>query len=220
MRQKPVGEPAATAAWNFGRPRCRSSLKRLGPFCHCRQRYARSLRRIHASRWVSTRGVWQKPRYPPPEKVWREILDYLRQAVPSCPAGHVPDLRLEFGERLWRDAPLAPVIRDAEPQEFTLLRSRHRAFRLVDLQLQLVGQEPAHRSHDPLPSAATANIDVAVVGVAAEAETPAGQFLVEIVEHEIAQEGREHSPNAKGNFCFDRVIALDRSRCVLDLRLK
>ena len=64
MRQKPVGEPAATAAWNFGRPRCRSSLKRLGPFCHCRQRYARSLRRIHASRWVSTRGVWQKPKYP------------------------------------------------------------------------------------------------------------------------------------------------------------
>jgi hypothetical protein len=30
----------------------------------------------------------------------------------------------------------------------------------------------------------------------------------------------DHSPNAKGNFCFDRVIALDRSRCVLDLRLK
>jgi hypothetical protein len=29
----------------------------------------------------------------------------------------------------------------------------------------------------------------AVIGVAAEAETPAGQFLVEIVEHEIAQEG-------------------------------
>src|SRR5215813_9327855 len=29
------------------------------------------------------------------------------------------------------------------PREFTLLRSRHRAFRLVDIQLQLVGQEPA-----------------------------------------------------------------------------
>src|SRR5262249_55660037 len=38
-----------------------------------------------------------------------------------------------------------------------------------------------------------ANIDVAVVGVAAEAETPAGEFLVEIVEHEIAQEGRERT---------------------------
>src|SRR4051794_13443150 len=64
MRQNPVGEPAATAAWNFGTPRRRSSLKRLGPFCHCRQRYERSLRRIHASRLVSTLGVWQKPKYP------------------------------------------------------------------------------------------------------------------------------------------------------------
>jgi integrase/recombinase XerD len=32
MRQKPVGEPAATAALNFDTPRRRSSLKRLGPF--------------------------------------------------------------------------------------------------------------------------------------------------------------------------------------------
>jgi hypothetical protein len=66
---------------------------------------------------VSTRGGLAEAKVSaPPEKVWREILDHLRQAVPSCPAGHVPDLRLEFGERLWRDAPLAPVIRDAEPQ--------------------------------------------------------------------------------------------------------
>jgi hypothetical protein len=30
------------------------------------------------------------------------------------------DLRLEFVEGFWRDAPLAPVIRDAEPQGFAL----------------------------------------------------------------------------------------------------
>src|SRR6201997_4473104 len=130
----------------------------------------------------------------PPEKVWREILDHLQQTVPSCPAGHVPDLRLEFGERLWRNAPLAPVIRDAEPQEFTLLRSRHRAFRLVDPQPQLVGQEPAHRGHHPFTGTAAANIDVAVIRVAAKAVTPSGQLLVEIVEHEVAQEGRERTP--------------------------
>jgi hypothetical protein len=52
-----------TAALNFDTPQRRSSLKRLGPFCHCRQRYERNLRRIHASRFVSTRGVWQKPMY-------------------------------------------------------------------------------------------------------------------------------------------------------------
>jgi len=50
MGQKPVGQPAATAARNFATPLRRSSLKRLGPFSHCRQRYIRSLRRIHTSR--------------------------------------------------------------------------------------------------------------------------------------------------------------------------
>jgi hypothetical protein len=29
---------------------------------HCRQRYEHNLRRVHASRFVSTRGVWQKPK--------------------------------------------------------------------------------------------------------------------------------------------------------------
>src|SRR6266436_1803923 len=84
------------------------------------------------------------------------------------------------------DLPLAPVVRDAEPQELALLRSRHRAFRLVDLQPQLLGQKPAHRGHHPFTGAAAANIDIAVVRVAAKAVTPSGQLLVEIIEHEIA----------------------------------
>ncbi len=36
---------------------------------------------------------------------------------------------------------------------------------------------------------------------------------------DAAGRGR-HSSNAKGNFCFDRVMPLDRSQVVLDLRLK
>src|ERR1700730_8334552 len=106
------------------------------------------------------------------------------QADPPCPAGHVPDLRLEFVEGFWRDAPLAPIIRDAEPQELALLRLRHRALRLGDLQPQLLGADPADRGHHPFTGAAAANIDVAIVRVAAEAVTSSGQFLVEIVEHE------------------------------------
>ena len=35
-----------------------------------------------------------------------------------------------------------------------------------------------------------------------------------------AARGIDHVPNAKGNFLFDRMIGLDRSRSVLDLRLK
>src|SRR6202011_5113614 len=93
----------------------------------------------------------------------------------------------------WRDAPLAPVVRDAKPQELALLRSRYRALRLIDLQPQLLGQKPAHRGHHPFTGAAAANIDIAVVRVAAETVTPSGQLLVKLVEHEVAQKGRERT---------------------------
>src|SRR6202044_1238279 len=101
----------------------------------------------------------------PSDEVWLQFLDNLRQTEPSCSAGLLPEPRLECVEGLWRDTPLATVIRDAEPQELALLRSRHRTLRLVDLQPQLRGQEPAHRGHDPLAGTATAHIDVAVVRV-------------------------------------------------------
>src|SRR4051794_6403662 len=187
MRQNPVGEPAAIAARNFGTPRRLSSLKRLCPFCHCRQRYIRSLRRIHASNFVSSwGGLAEAEVAAPPDQVWRQLFDHPRQTDPPGPAGDVPDPRLECGEGFWRDAPLAPVIRDAEPQELALLRTRHRAFRLIDLQPQLASQEPAHRGHHPFPGAPAANIDVAVIRVPAEPVTPSGQLLVEIVKHEVA----------------------------------
>src|SRR5262249_37221063 len=89
-----------------------------------------------------TRGLAETEVAAPSEEVWRQLFDQLRQADASCSACHVPDLRLEFAEGFWRDAPLAPVIRDAEPEEFALLRSRHRALRLIDLQPQLLGRSP------------------------------------------------------------------------------
>jgi hypothetical protein len=49
--------------------------------------------------------------------------------------------------------------------------------------------QPRCRRH----GTATANVDVAVVGIAAEAVTPAFQFLVEIIEHEVAQKGRKRA---------------------------
>jgi hypothetical protein len=46
-------------------------------------------------------------------EVWRQFFDDLRQTESSRPMGLPPDPRLERLEGLWRDAPLAPVIRDA-----------------------------------------------------------------------------------------------------------
>ena len=88
MRQNPVGEPAATAAWNLETPRRRSSFQ----VCE------------------HTRGLAEAEVAAPSDEVGPELFDQLRQADPSCPTGHVPDLRLEFIEGFWRDAPLAPVI--------------------------------------------------------------------------------------------------------------
>src|SRR5262249_49355704 len=81
----------------------------------------------------------------PSDEVWREVCDHLLQTDPSRPACDFPDSVFEFVEGFWRNAPLAPVIRNAESEEFTFLRSRHRAFGLVDFQAELVGQEPAYR---------------------------------------------------------------------------
>ena len=45
-------------------------------------------------------------------------------------------------------------------------------------------------------------------------------LIINMMKVDVRQERADHSPNAKGNFCFDRVIPLDRSQVVLDLRLK
>ena len=194
MRQNPVGEPAATAAWNFVTPRRRSSLKRFCPFFHCRQRYIRSLRRIHASRLVSThRGLAEAEVAAPSDQVWAQPFDDLWQGLTPRPTGHsrirILNLSRAFGA-MRRSLPSFAMLK---PRNFRSSGARHRALRLVDLQLELVGQEPADRGHHPLAGAATANIDVAVVGITAEAEASSRQLLVEIVEHEVAQKGRERA---------------------------
>jgi hypothetical protein len=46
------------------------------------------------------------------------------------------------------------------------------------------------------------------------------ELAVKCVQHDVRQEWRQHSPNAKGNFQFERVVVGWRSRAVLDLRRK
>ena len=61
--------------------------------------------------------------------------DDLWQKFSLRPASHLPNLRLEDRKRLRRDAPLTPVILDAESQELPLLWWCDRGLRLVDLEL-------------------------------------------------------------------------------------
>ena len=48
----------------------------------------------------------------PPDEVWRQLFDELRQAHAELPASQFPDAHLEPGERLRRNLPLASVVRD------------------------------------------------------------------------------------------------------------
>src|SRR5262249_7949151 len=96
------------------------------------------------------RGLTKAEVAAPPDEVWFQLFDDLWQGSTPCPAGHLPDPRFKFGESLRCNAPLAPGIRDTKPQELPLLWPCHRAFRLVDLQLEPVGQEPTYRGDDPL----------------------------------------------------------------------
>src|SRR5215475_1427417 len=189
MRQDPVGEPAATAARKLAIPLRRSSLKRLCPFFHCRHTQSSADPRFQIGEhpW----GLTEAEVATPSNEIRPQLFDDLWQGFTPCPAGDLPDPRFEFGKSLRRDAPLAPVVRDTKTQELPLLWPCHRAFRLVDLQPEPIGQEPAHGGHDPLAGAATANVDVAVVGVAAEVVTPPFQFLIELIEHEVAQKRRK-----------------------------
>ena len=86
-----------------------------------------------------------------------------------------------------------PSFEMLNPRNF---RSSGRATALFDsltLSWSLSVRKRHTRGHDALPRPAAANVDVAVVGIAAEAETPAGQFAVEFVEHEVAQKGRKRA---------------------------
>jgi len=73
-----------------------------------------------------------------------------------------------------------------KPEELSLLRSRHGALRLIYLELEPLSDEARNAHHHPLTRTLTAHIDVAVIGVADVSVSPALQFAVEFVEHDIA----------------------------------
>jgi hypothetical protein len=74
--------------------------------------------------------------------------------------------------------------------------------------------------HHPVARPLAADVDVTVVRVSNEAVSPALQLPVKFVEHDVAEQWRTYSSNAKGNFQFERVIVGWRSHEVLDLRRK
>jgi hypothetical protein len=66
-------------------------------------------------------------------------------------------------------------------------------------------------------------VDDGIVRIALELDVrkrPPHPRIERIVQKEISQQRTDHSPNAKGNFQFERVVVGWRSRAILDLRRK
>src|SRR5207245_9023923 len=77
---------------------------------------------------------------------------------------------------------------------------RYRTLGLVHLEAQPPFDEPDHTGHHPVPCAFASDVNVRVVGVAHEVVAAPGKLTVEFVQHDITEQRRQHSPNAKGNF--------------------
>src|ERR1035438_10217530 len=83
------------------------------------------------------------------------------------------------------------TVRKAEPEKLPLLRSRHCALRLIDLEFELVRDESRNAFHHPLTRPLAAHVDIAIIGVAQVTVAASLQLTVEFVEHKVRQQWRK-----------------------------
>src|SRR3954453_3937196 len=136
------------------------------------------------------RGLEEVEIASPADQVSRQGRDQLGPTDAEHPTRQFPDPLLELLQGLHGDLPgRLDLVRDRESQELSLPASSHRTLRFVDLELKSGRQEATGACHDALSRPATAHVDVAVVGIAAEAETPTGQLSVKFVEYQVRKDG-------------------------------
>src|SRR2546428_589748 len=88
-------------------------------------------------------------------------------------------------------APNLGTVGETESEKLPLLRSRHRALLVVYLELEPLRDESRDAVHHPLTRPFATNVNVAIVRVSNKTMSPALQFPVEFVEHEVAEQGRK-----------------------------
>ncbi len=132
-------------------------------------------------------GSLAEPKVAPPSpEVGRQVAHHLLQAHSPSSGRQFPDSLLEPDHGLRRDAPFRlPVPGEAEAQKLPFLRSSHRAFLPVHLELELVVRKRVTLLHHPLPRLHAAHVDVAVVRIAHEAMAAPLQLPVQFVQHEV-----------------------------------
>src|SRR5579883_1286384 len=111
-------------------------------------------------------------------------------------------------------------VREAEAQELTLPRSSNGTLRLIDLEFEAMSDERRKTRHHTLSRSFAADVDIAIIRISHEAVSASLQLLVPFVEHQITQQWRQYSLDAKANFDFERRITRWRHKAVVDLRRK
>src|SRR5208282_5581467 len=122
----------------------------------------------------------------PATQVAGQFLRHLGQTDASCPSRQFPHSSLAAKQSLRRDAPFRLFSAgEAEAQKLSRLRPRHRALRLVHLELEPPPEEARHTLHDALPRPLAGHVDIAIIRVTHEAVLTPLQLPVQFVEHEI-----------------------------------
>jgi hypothetical protein len=117
-RQGPCGLPAVCAAWSRPTPRRRSSAKRAGPRFHCFQAMAQPPPEPPIKFTQHRRRLAEAEVAAPPDEVDGQLLDDLHEAFSARAPRQLPNLRLEAGYRLRRNAtPRLCPAGEAEAQE-------------------------------------------------------------------------------------------------------
>ena len=138
------------------------------------------------------RGLAEAKVSTPADKIRGEVFDDLFQALSPGPAGHIPDFHLELADGLGRDRRSAPSFVMVKPRNLRSSGCATALFASLTFSFSFWVRNLVTEAMTPHRPGG-ANIDVAVVCVPAKAVSTPAQFLIEIVEHEIAEERRKRT---------------------------
>src|SRR5262249_40263844 len=130
----------------------------------------------------------------PASQIAAQLLGHLLHAHAPRPPRQFPNLRLEPEHRFGRNPPSRlPVPGKAEAQKLPFPWPCHRTLLLVHLALELRRDESRNAGHHALPRPSAANVDIAIIRIPREPEASPLQLPVELIEHDITQQGRQWS---------------------------
>src|SRR6267378_4721287 len=129
---------------------------------------------------------------PPASDVAVPIIPQLRTRATAATVPHLANLRLESLHTLRCDTdPLLAV--QAKAQELALPHSPCSALGGVHLHSQMLLDPTLYRSQRPFCRRCTAYVDIAVIGIAAEAVPSPFQFFIERIQVDVGQQRRQRS---------------------------